>query len=236
MSLLWCAGGYCYMPAAHWFLLFLYAPSRNILQWRKPVLAADGKQRQPLCLFVCSVATWKQQRRRRLRGPLPSNIWEFAEPRAAMSGHIMACSCGSKSIFSSISSWIVPLAAVQERASAQWVVGENVGVDRREEPVAFFQFTTIRNRFPTISLVLTWSLLIKGAETVVLRQPWKRRIYDCWLCSRAAWCPFMKIHCNFVNSGVASAFGSPLLRFRLKFVCHFLRFQLCYAGCTILYN
>lgn len=152
MSLLWCVAGYCYTPAAHWFLLFLYTLSRNVLHWRKTVLAADGKQSQSLCLFVCSVTTWKWQKRRRLWGHSSVTSGSLQSPCAAMSGHIMACSCGPKSIFSSISSWIVPLAGVQERTSAQWVVGENVGVNRWEGPVAFFQFTTIRNRFPTISL------------------------------------------------------------------------------------
>lgn len=136
-------------------------------------------------LFICLQRYHAKAAKAAAPGPLPSNICELAEPHAAMSGHIMACSCGSKSIFSSISSWIVPLAGVQERTSTQWVVGENVGVDRREEPVAFFQFTTIRNRFPTISLHRLGALLIKGAVTVVLRQPWKCWIYDCWLCPSA---------------------------------------------------
>lgn len=178
MSLLWCVGGYCYTPAAHWFLLFLYTLSRNVLHWRKTVLAVDGKQSQSVYLFAALP-------RENGKGGGCSRVTSgsLQSPRAAMSGHIMACSCGPKSIFSSISSWIVPLAGVQERTSAQWVVGENVGVDRWEGPVAFFQFTTIRTRFPTISLDWLGALLIKGAETVDLRKPWKCWIFDCWLCS-----------------------------------------------------
>lgn len=160
-------------------------------------------------------------------GPLPSNIWEFAEPRAAMSGHIMACSCGPKSIFSSISSWIVPLAGVQERTSAQWAVGENAGVDRREGPDAFFQFTTIRNRFPTISLNWLGALLIKGAETVGLRQPWKCWIYDCWLRLRAAWCSLMYTHHRLKSTAMFVGLCCLCLFFLLHLVLCCFCLELC---------
>lgn len=120
---------------------------------RKRVLTASSKHSQPICcLFVCMLLC-KAARRLAASELLLNNICSVsAEPYTAVSGHIMAYYWGSKSIFSSISYWIVPLARVQEWTSAHWEEGKNVGVDRREGPIAFFQFTTIRNRFSAISL------------------------------------------------------------------------------------
>lgn len=122
---------------------------------RKRALTASSKHSQPMCLFVCLCVTVQEGQALAASKLLLNNICSVSLERyTAMSGHIMTYNCCSKSIFSSISYWIVPLAGVQEWTSTHWEEGKNVGVDRREGPVAFFQSTTIRNRFSAISLNL----------------------------------------------------------------------------------
>lgn len=119
---------------------------------RKRVLTASSKHSQPICLFVCMLR-YKMARPLQLQSCALTTsalwVWSIIQPCQDTSWLTIA---GSKSIFSSISYWIVPLAGVQEWTSAHWEEGKNVEVDRREGPIAFFQFTTIRNRFSTISL------------------------------------------------------------------------------------
>lgn len=80
MSLLRCVGGYCYTPAAHWFLLFLYTLSRNVLHWRKTVLAEDGKQSAFLFICLQHYHEKKRWRRQRLRGRSWVTSWSLQSP------------------------------------------------------------------------------------------------------------------------------------------------------------
>lgn len=116
------------MPAAHWFLVLLYTPSmEECAAWeRERVLTASSKHSRPICLFVC-VLLCNKARNSAASKMLLNNICSMSLPHhTATSGHIMTYNCGSKSIFSSISCWIVPLARVQKWTSAQWEVGEKM--------------------------------------------------------------------------------------------------------------
>lgn len=85
---------------------------------RKRVLTASSKHSQPICLFVCMLL-YKKARPLQLSKLLLNNICSVSlEHYTVVSGHIMTYNCGFKSIFSSISYWIVPLAGVQEWTSA----------------------------------------------------------------------------------------------------------------------
>lgn len=80
---------------------------------RKRVLTAGSKHSPPICLFVCALLCEEAEARRLQTASASSGRRKTATP-----GHITTHNCGPKSIFPSISYWIVPLARVQEWTSA----------------------------------------------------------------------------------------------------------------------
>lgn len=85
---------------------------------RKRVLTASSKHSRPICLFVCVLLRYEGQALAASK-LLLNNICSVSSAcYTAVSGHIMTYNCSSKSIFSSISYWIVPLARVQEWTNA----------------------------------------------------------------------------------------------------------------------
>lgn len=173
------------MPAARWLLLLLYAASMEECAAWEPQ-GGRGYWQQAVNTVSLSVCLFVRYcvRRPGLGGFKAARettsvlrVWSAVQP----------CQDTSRLTIAALNQYFPPshtgLFHWQEFKNGQALIekrGKNVGVDRREGPVAFFQSTTIRNRFLTISLNLLAGLLTKNTVTEPFRQPNENNYY--WLC------------------------------------------------------